>query len=104
MQRLAVLPLDRESYRAFMRRHEAWLVERQTTWHELEVTQPIDELIECQHSRATFAREAMGDELSRRFDAELREVLLPHADRSGTVRFRVRTEVTSGRLRDRSAG
>lgn len=60
------------------------------------VEQSPDDFIECQHSRATWAREKLGPEPCRRFDAELKELLTPHL-RGGVLHFLVRTTLTWGR-------
>ena len=60
------------------------------------VEQSLEDLIECQHSRASWARAAMGHDRSRRFDAELAQLLTPHL-RSGALRFQVRTTLIWGR-------
>jgi SAM-dependent methyltransferase len=57
--------------------------------------QSIDDFITCQHSRATWARSAMGATAAAAFDRELRELLLPHA-RAGVLEYRVRTRVAWG--------
>ena len=58
-------------------------------------SQSIASFIECQHSRATWSRANLGDELSAEFDAELREVLLRYAV-DGVVTYKTRAEVVWG--------
>ena len=65
--------------------------------------QGVPELIECQHSRSTWARSAMGDAMAARFDDELRQLLLPYA-RGGVLSFDVETRVLWGRARAHPRG
>jgi SAM-dependent methyltransferase len=60
--------------------------------------QTIGEFVECQHSRATWARENMGPELARLFDLELRETLSPFATDSW-LEFDVKSNLVWGRPR-----
>ncbi|HWA62477.1 MAG TPA: hypothetical protein VG939_13935 [Caulobacteraceae bacterium] len=53
-----------------------------------------DDLIDGEHSRATWARARMGPELAAAFDADLREVL-----GAAEVEFRVETRLLWGRAR-----
>ncbi len=57
--------------------------------------QTIEDYVACQHSRATFAPEAMGPVLAREFDAALTEILTPHA-RDGVLRYDRRTLIEWG--------
>jgi SAM-dependent methyltransferase len=63
------------------------------------VSQPIEHYIECQHSRATWSRANMGVQLAATFDAELREILLPHADPRGMIEYTTEVEVVWGQPR-----
>jgi SAM-dependent methyltransferase len=56
-----------------------------------EVDQTIDDLIEAEHSRATWSRACMGPEAAAMFDRELRGLLQPHAV-AGRIAYR--TEAT----------
>lgn len=60
------------------------------------VRQHVDDYIACQHSRATFTHEVMGD-LSEPFDQALRAVLTPHADEDGSLGYRNRSRIEWGR-------
>ena len=60
------------------------------------VEQPLNDFIECQHSRASWARAVMGLERSEHYDAELKELLTPHV-RAGALHFQVRTALTWSR-------
>ncbi|WP_395680358.1 class I SAM-dependent methyltransferase [Inquilinus sp.] len=64
-----------------------------------EVDQAIDDLIEAEHSRATWSRACMGPEAAALFDRELRELLQPHA---AAGRISYRTEATLVIARPRS--
>ena len=65
---------------------------------EFSFDQRVEDFIECQHSRATWARAKMGGDLADEFDRELREVVEPHA-KEGTLSYTVRTELVWGRPR-----
>lgn len=64
-----------------------------------EVDQTIDDLIEAEHSRATWSRACMGPEAASMFDRELREILQRHAV-AGRISYR--TEATLIIARPRS--
>ncbi|MEJ2130811.1 MAG: class I SAM-dependent methyltransferase, partial [Gammaproteobacteria bacterium] len=64
-------------------------------------TQVVEDFIECQHSRATWARAKMGRDLAEEFDAELREIVAPFSE-NGSLRYTVRSELVWGRPRDSS--
>jgi SAM-dependent methyltransferase len=61
------------------------------------VRQSVAEFIEGEHSRGTWTRRKMGSERTAAFDAELAELLAPHAQ-DGLLTFEVRTRLTHGRL------
>ncbi|MGK9171235.1 class I SAM-dependent methyltransferase [Inquilinus limosus] len=63
-----------------------------------EVDQSVEELIEAEHSRATWSRAAMGAEAASAFDSELRGILQPHAV-AGRIRYRVDTRLVVCRPR-----
>lgn len=63
------------------------------------VRQRVEDLIEAEHSRATWARSRMGLDAAGAFDADLRAVLEPAADQ-GEISFTVRTSLTWGRPRE----
>ena len=58
--------------------------------------QRIDDYIACQHSRASFAPDAMGPRLAQEFDSALHAILTPHAE-DGWVRYDRRTRIEWGR-------
>lgn len=85
---------DDDGYRARMSAHEPWLdiQGRDVLLHE--VRQRIDDLIETEHSRATWARRRMGA-LAEPFDADLRAALAPWAE-DGMVTYSVETRLMWG--------
>jgi len=60
--------------------------------------QTIGDYIECQHSRATWARANMGPELAQKFDENLRATLEPFA-RDGWLEFDVQSNLVWGKPR-----
>lgn len=84
-----------EAHRARTTAHEPWFEALGSEVFSAVVRQPIDELIEAEHSRATWARAKMGA-LAAAFDDDLRQVLAPYAD-GGAVVFNVQTRLTWGR-------
>lgn len=84
------------AFRARMMAHEAWIevVGRET--FAATVQQDVEGFIESEHSRATWARAKMGPELADRFDADLRELLTPHA-RLGQIEFQTLSTIVWGR-------
>jgi len=87
-----------QAHRAFASAHLPWLEVAGTQTFSAEVRQPLDQLIEGEHSRATWARARMGRDAARAFDADLRAALAPHA-KDGAVAYRTRTVLTWGRPR-----
>lgn len=61
------------------------------------ITQSVSDFIRCQHSRDTFAPSRLGEQLQR-FDAELREILTPHAEEM-MLQFPVGSEVVWGTIK-----
>lgn len=59
--------------------------------------QSVSEFILCQHSRDTFAPSKLGPRLTA-FDAELEEILRPHAT-AGRLTYRVRTKLVWGTIK-----
>jgi len=60
------------------------------------VSQSVDDFVNCQHSRDTFAFSKLGEQ-TEAFDSELREIVSPHAA-NDTLTFRVRTNLTWGQI------
>lgn len=87
---------DEIEYLAAMNRYQEFVVVGGRREFVSAVTQPVDEFVACQHSRASWARALMGPERSAGFDAELAELLTPHA-RAGKLHYQVRTGLTWGR-------
>lgn len=88
---------DHPDFVARMTAHEAWIdIDGRETFAATHTTS-IADLIEAQHSRATWARAKMGP-LAEAFDTELGDLLAPHAV-DGAVTFAVETKLTWGRPR-----
>jgi hypothetical protein len=85
------------THRALVSAHSAWFDVAGDTVFTAEVEQSIDDFIEAQHSRATWARRRMRG-LAAAFDKDIRAALEPCAT-SGRVRFQVKSRLTWGRPR-----
>lgn len=85
-------------HRSIAHGHEAWMdIEgREAVWGDCRMA--LEDLIDGEHSRATWARTKMGPERAAAFDADLRAVLAPFAD-DGMVSFRTLTRLSWGRPR-----
>jgi hypothetical protein len=59
-----------------MARHDPWFEVQGREAFTVQVRQPLETLIACQHSRATWARSKMGP-LADAFDTDLRAALAP---------------------------
>ncbi len=91
------------AFRSDMRAWRRWVNVLEERTFSRAVTQTLDSFIECQHSRATWARAVMGIELATEFDAEIRELLTPHLD-NGQLRYETTaTAVACHPRRSRSA-
>lgn len=86
---------DPDSYGAMMTAYRSWLEISGERAFEDRFSQPVDHFIECQHSRATWSRANMGLDLAAEFDAELRDLLSPHAI-DGNVSYTTRTSIIWG--------
>jgi SAM-dependent methyltransferase/N-acetylglutamate synthase-like GNAT family acetyltransferase len=62
------------------------------------LTQTISDYLRCEHSRASWSEDHLGEKLSAEFDAAMTRLLTPHA-RDGVLHFSVQTRVEWGRLR-----
>jgi SAM-dependent methyltransferase len=60
------------------------------------VTQSIDDYLRCQHSRATWSEDFMGEAMTEEFDTKMRALLAPHAV-SGMLRYEVRSRLEWGK-------
>src|SRR5262249_14885979 len=79
---------------ALMSAHDPWLDVQGRETFSATIRQPVEDLIACEHSRATCARRRMGA-LAEAFDADLRAVLAPCAV-GGVVEYEVRTRLVWG--------
>jgi SAM-dependent methyltransferase len=61
------------------------------------VAQNITDFLRCEHSRATWSEEYLGEKASSQFDEGLRELLTPFAS-DGILTFSVQTRVEWGRI------
>lgn len=85
------------AHRERMARHDPWFDVQAREAFTVQVRQPLETLIACQHSRATWARSKMGP-LAEAFDADLRAALAPWAE-DGAVSFEMRSSLVWGRPR-----
>jgi hypothetical protein len=83
-----------ETHRARVTAHEPWFEALGDEVFSAVVRQPIDELIDAEHSRATWARAKMGD-LAAAFDEDLGRVLAPYAE-DEAVLFTVESRLVWG--------
>lgn len=86
------------AHQARMNAHEAWLDVQGRETFTRRVRQPLEDLIACQHSRATWARRRMGP-LADDFDAHLRAALAPAAQ-DGLLAYEMETRLTWGWARE----
>ncbi|MDP2009939.1 MAG: class I SAM-dependent methyltransferase [Phenylobacterium sp.] len=77
--------------------HQPWFDLAATEVFTAPVTQAVDDLIEAEHSRATWSRAKMGAR-AEGFDADLRAVVAPYA-RDGKVTFEISCTLWWGRPR-----
>ncbi|MGA0600412.1 class I SAM-dependent methyltransferase [Caulobacter sp. KR2-114] len=89
---------DPAGFHAFGHRHEAWIDFLGRRAFAFTVSQPLDAFIRGQHSRATWARAAMGADLAQAFDADLERRLRPWTA-DGRLTYELVTEVVWGRPR-----
>lgn len=83
-----------EAHRALTTAHLKWVDIEGTRSFTAQVRQPVEDLLACQHSRATWARRRMGH-LAEAFDHELRGALAPWAV-DGCLEFDVETRLAWG--------
>ncbi len=60
-------------------------------------SQTIDEYLRCQHSRATWSEDHLGESASAEFDAGMRKLLNPYVV-AGKLHYAVQTRIEWGRL------
>jgi SAM-dependent methyltransferase len=82
------------AHRTMVTAHEPWLDVQGRETFVCSVRQSVEDLIACQHSRATWARRRMGP-LAEAFDADLKAVLAPWAQ-DGTVTYEMETQLVWG--------
>lgn len=87
------------AHRDRMSRHDPWFDVHGRETFTAPVRQPLETLIACQHSRATWARAKMGV-LAEAFDADLRAALTPWTE-DGAVAFEMRSTLVWGSVRRR---
>jgi trans-aconitate methyltransferase len=63
----------------------------------IEISQTIPHYLRCQHSRATWSEDHLGEQASAAFDAKMTEILTPHAV-NGVLHFKVQTRIEWGHV------
>jgi SAM-dependent methyltransferase len=86
---------DPDAYQEALSAFVAWMTVAGQRAFQAPFTQSIEHFIECQHSRATWSRARLGSERVAAFDAELRELLLPHAT-DGMLSYTIKTQMVWG--------
>jgi SAM-dependent methyltransferase len=82
------------AHQALMHAHDPWFDVEGEEAFTAEIHQSVEDLIACEHSRATWSRAAMRD-LAEPFDADLRAVLEPWAE-GGVVSYAVTSRLVWG--------
>jgi SAM-dependent methyltransferase len=93
------LTYDRTRFVADGRKYEAWMDVTGRREFRFSFRQSVADYVECQHSRATFTRARMGEEIAAAFDAELTTVLASYA-RGGMIEYELVTDLTWGTARE----
>ena len=88
---------DRPAFEAEGETYRAWVDVLGEETFPTTIRQSVEDFIEGEHSRGAWARRKMGAERAAAFDAELRDLLAPHAD-DGMLIYDVRPKLTYGRL------
>ena len=97
--RITGRPLGSKEWTSQRRRHLAHLDDVEThSFVSPPFSQSIEAFILCQHARNTFTRSKLGTH-AEAFERDVRAVLQPHANASGLVTYRVKSELTLARLR-----
>lgn len=86
-----------DAHRALTTAHLPWIDVQGEESFTARVNQPLESLIACEHSRATWSRRRMGD-LAEAFDADLRAALGRWAT-DGVLTFEVQTNLVWGSVR-----
>ncbi len=90
---------DHPDFRARMVAHESWIdIEGRETFTATH-SMLVADLVEMEHSRATWSPANMGEAKVAAFDRELTELLEPHGDDRHRVTFEVTTRLLWGRPR-----
>jgi SAM-dependent methyltransferase len=63
----------------------------------VQVSQSIEDFLRCEHSRATWSEEILGESGSREFDAGMARILTPHAENS-VLTYSMQTRVEWGTI------
>lgn len=79
-------------------RHENWIDIAGRKQFRSIFFQSVDDFVESPHSQVTWSRDAMGQELSKKFDAELRELMILYSQ-EGKLRSRIHSTLTWGKPR-----
>ncbi|MGH7023187.1 MAG: class I SAM-dependent methyltransferase [Caulobacteraceae bacterium] len=88
---------DDAEFRARAAAREPWIDIAGAESFTYQVRQSVEDLIEAEHSRATWARSKVGN-AAQNFDADLRAIVAPFAE-GGEVEFMVTSKVKWGRPR-----
>jgi SAM-dependent methyltransferase len=83
------------AHQAASSRHEPWIDIAGAETFDFSHSQSLASFIACQHSRATYARTAMGAELTAAFDADAASLLTPWVV-DGLLTYDVRSELAWG--------
>lgn len=86
---------DKAAFDAENNRYEPWLDIAGRERFAFTFRQSVEDFIACQHSRATWARVAMGQALADEFDRELEALMRPHA-REGMLELELVSELVWG--------
>ncbi|MEZ4520616.1 MAG: class I SAM-dependent methyltransferase [Thermomicrobiales bacterium] len=93
---------DPGGHREWMSEFQPWMDVAGRRTFDCRFSQTVDGFIECQHSRSTWSRANLGPDLTLAFDADLRDLLSPHAV-DDVVTYWIRTELVWGRPRSEPA-
>ena len=63
----------------------------------VEVSQSINDFLRCEHSRATWSEEVLGESDSHKFDAQMTQILTPHANH-GLLTYSMQTRIEWGTI------
>jgi len=64
----------------------------------IQVSQSIHDFLRCEHSRATWSEEILGERDSEEFDTRMTRILAPHAN-SGVLTYSMQTRIEWGMIR-----